>query len=59
MRDQGKLGESEALYRKALESYREGMGARHPETLEAMDNLASVLRDQNKMSEVEALLRER
>lgn len=50
---QGKLGEAELLYRKALEASREVLGARHSATLDLMNNLANLLSHQGKLDKAE------
>eukprot|EP00808_Paulinella_micropora_P004758 g12825.t1 len=55
LRDQGKLVEAEPLYRRALASCEEKLGATHPATLGSVNNLALVLSDQGKLAEAEPL----
>ena len=57
---QGKLIESEPLLREALEARRAAFGDRHPDTLESINHLGSLLFDQGKgkLDEAETLLRE-
>ena len=57
---QGKLLESEPLLREALEARRAAFGDRHPDTLESINHLGSLLFDQGKgkLDEAATLLRE-
>jgi tetratricopeptide (TPR) repeat protein len=54
---QGKLGEAEPLYSRALESQEQQLGAAHPDTLNSMNNLAALLYAQGKLGEAEPLYR--
>jgi len=44
--------------REALEGYRRTLGDTHADTLTSINNLASLLQDQGKLSEAEPLMRE-
>ena len=46
LRERGELAEAEAMGREVLAAMREVQGARHPDTLTTMGNLASTLRKQ-------------
>jgi len=49
--------EAEHLYRQALSALRRCLGPYHPDTLHALNNLASCLGEQGKLREAEELLR--
>ena len=53
-----KLAEAEKLHRQTLESNREALGEGHRDTLQAMENLAVTLTEQNEYDEAEELYRE-
>jgi hypothetical protein len=55
LRDQGRLGEAEPLYRGALAAYRRTLREEHPATLYTLNNLAILLSDQGRLSEAEPL----
>ena len=57
LKEQGKLEEAEALFRRALEGREATLGASHKDTLRSTNNLAGVLQDQGKLEESEALFR--
>ena len=49
--DQGKLGEAEPLFRRALESRERTLGRDHYDTLASASNLAALLKAKGKMEE--------
>ena len=51
------LGETEELYRRALEISEQALGERHPETVSTLHGLASLYQAQRKYSEAEGLYR--
>ena len=51
LKQQGKLEEAEPLSREALEGMREVHGPRHPSTLIAVDNLATLLVESGRTEE--------
>ena len=53
----GKLAEAEPLFRRALEGNERQLGAQHPDTLKAVNNLAWLLKAQGKLAEAEPLYR--
>ncbi len=55
---QGKLDESEPLYREALAVTRRSLGDTHPDVAITLNNLATLLRDQDKYAEAEPLAHE-
>jgi tetratricopeptide (TPR) repeat protein len=55
---QGRYGEAEPLYREALQTSREVLGNRHPQTLTILNNLAGVYDSQGRYSEAEPLYQE-
>jgi Cu+-exporting ATPase len=55
---QGKLAEAEMLTREAIEGKRVMLGEEHPETLETIANLTTILAYQGRMDAAEALARE-
>ena len=57
LHEQGKLGEAEPLYRRALEGRQAKLGADHPDTLSSLFNLALLLAQQGKLGEAEQLYR--
>ncbi|KAI7770703.1 hypothetical protein LZL87_004490 [Fusarium oxysporum] len=54
-RDQGKLLEAEAMYKRALEGYEKALGQDHISTLNIINNLGVLYRDQGKLLEAEAM----
>ena len=55
----GTGAEPTRVFREVLAEKREVLGARHPDTLNAMGNLASTLREGGEHEEAEAMERER
>jgi tetratricopeptide (TPR) repeat protein len=55
--DQGKLGDAEAMYRRALEGYEKALGCEHTSTLSTVNNLGTLYRNQGKLSDAEAMYR--
>ena len=56
-RDQGKYGEAEALFKRALTIREKALGASHPHVGQTLSNLGLVYRDQGKYVEAEELLK--
>jgi len=56
-REQGKMVEAEAMYRRALEGYEKAWGPEHTSTLDAVHNLGNLYSEQGKMVEAEAMYR--
>lgn len=56
LRSRGLLGEAEGLCRKALELQEEALGPRDPAVAATLVKLASVCRDQDRLTEAEAVL---
>jgi tetratricopeptide (TPR) repeat protein len=56
-RSQGRYEGAERLYRRALEGWEEKLGAKHPDTLGTIQNLAIVCRSQGRYEEAERLYR--
>ncbi|GAP93142.1 putative TPR-like protein [Rosellinia necatrix] len=54
-RDQGKLGEAEEMYNRALQSYLKAFGPNHTSTLELVNNLGLLYRDQGRLKEAEGM----
>ena len=52
---QGKYGEAEGLYRRALAIREQALGANHPEVANSLDGLASVYQMQGKYGEAEGV----
>src|SRR5260221_5872827 len=57
LRQEGKLGELETVYRDSLARQRKGLGDDHAEVAESLDQLAALLLDEGKGNEAEALWR--
>ena len=49
--------EAEPLYRRALAIWEKGLGGNHPDVATALNNLAGLLQDTNRLSEAEPLYR--
>jgi tetratricopeptide (TPR) repeat protein len=56
-RAQGRYGEAEPLYKKALEILEKKLGSRHPSTVTVSKNFAALLRAQGHADEADALLK--
>ena len=56
LQDLGDLRGAADLLREALQSRRETLGARHPDTLRSINNLTDVLRELNQLDEARAVL---
>jgi serine/threonine protein kinase len=56
--DQGKLAETEKLFRQALAMRRNVLTNGHPDIADSLNNLGVVLREQRNLDEAEQLLRE-
>jgi tetratricopeptide (TPR) repeat protein len=53
--DQGKLGEAEKMYERALRGYEEALGPTHTSTLGTVNNLGNLYADQGKLDEAEKM----
>ena len=53
--DQGKLGEAEKMYQRALEGKEKVLGPDHTSTLGTVNNLGSLYADQGKLGEAEKM----
>ena len=53
--DQGKPGEAEKMYQRALEGKEKGLGRDHTSTLDTVNNLGSLYADQGKLGEAEKM----
>ncbi|KAF2189339.1 TPR-like protein [Zopfia rhizophila CBS 207.26] len=53
--DQGKLGEAEKMYERALRGYEEALGPKHTSTLDTVNNLGNLYADQDKLGEAEKM----
>ncbi|KAH7010637.1 uncharacterized protein B0I36DRAFT_257436, partial [Microdochium trichocladiopsis] len=51
--DQGKLGEAEKMYLRALDGYEKALGPGHTSTLRTVNNLGNLYKDQGKLDEAE------
>ncbi len=56
-KDQGKMQEAEAMYRRALEGKEKAWGPEHTSTLGTVNNLGALYKDQGKMQKAEAMYR--
>ncbi len=56
-KDQDKMQEAEAMYRRALEGSEKALGPEHRSTLSTVNNLGLLYADQGKMQEAEAMYR--
>jgi tetratricopeptide (TPR) repeat protein len=52
---QGKLVEAEKMYMWALQGYEKALGAKHPSTLDTVNNLGALYRNQGKLAEAEEM----
>ena len=55
--DQGKHGEAEQMYRRALDRYEKAWGPDHLSTLITVNNLGLLYKDQGKYGEAEQMYR--
>ncbi|CAN9193253.1 unnamed protein product [Alternaria alternata] len=53
--DQGKLGEAEQMYERALRGMEEALGVDHSSTLQTVNNLGILYADQGKLGEAEQM----
>jgi tetratricopeptide (TPR) repeat protein len=53
--DQGKLGEAERIYIRALQGKEEALGSDHISTLDTVNNLGRLYADQGKLAEAEKI----
>ncbi|SLM37537.1 tetratricopeptide repeat domain containing protein [Lasallia pustulata] len=51
------MAEAEAMFRRALEGREKALGPEHTSTLETVNNLGVLYKDQGKMAEAEAMFR--
>ncbi|RYN53640.1 hypothetical protein AA0117_g13334 [Alternaria alternata] len=54
-KDQGKLGEAEQMYERALRGKEEALGVGHSSTLETVNNLGILYADQGRLGEAEQM----
>mmetsp|Transcript_13775 Transcript_13775/g.34390 ORF Transcript_13775/g.34390 Transcript_13775/m.34390 type:complete len:82 (+) Transcript_13775:3-248(+) len=54
----GQLDEAEALFRNALQTYRETLGNCHPSTLASINNLGKLLQAQGRLDDAGVLFSE-
>jgi tetratricopeptide (TPR) repeat protein len=54
-KDQGKLGEAETMYQRALQGKEKALGAEHTSTLSTLNNLGLLYADQRKLGEAEKM----
>jgi tetratricopeptide (TPR) repeat protein len=55
--DQGKLGEAEQMYKRALQGKEEALGPTHTSTLYTVNNLGLLYADQGKLGEAEQMFK--
>ncbi|KAI9823351.1 MAG: hypothetical protein M1819_001359 [Sarea resinae] len=53
--DQGKLGNAEKMYQRALQGYERALGAEHTSTLDTVNNLGLLYTDQDKLGKAEQM----
>ncbi|OCK72888.1 FabD/lysophospholipase-like protein, partial [Lepidopterella palustris CBS 459.81] len=53
--NQGKLGEAEKMYQRALQGYEKALGAEHTSTLNTVNNLGNLYADQGKLGKAEKM----
>jgi tetratricopeptide (TPR) repeat protein len=53
--DQGKLGEAEKMYQRALEGYDKALGRDHTSTLNTVNNLGNLYKNQGKLGDAEKM----
>ncbi|KZL77014.1 kinesin light chain 1, partial [Colletotrichum incanum] len=53
-KDQGRLKEAEAMYKRALQGYEKAWGSEHTETLDTVNNLGNLYSKQGRLKEAEA-----
>lgn len=58
LKDQGRYGEAELLFHRALGMYQRLLGERHPAVANSLNNLATVYSNQGRYSEAESLFRQ-
>jgi tetratricopeptide (TPR) repeat protein len=51
--DQGRLGDAEAMYERALRGREKALGPEHTSTLKTVNNLGNLYRDQGRLSDPE------
>jgi tetratricopeptide (TPR) repeat protein len=52
---QGKLGEAEKMYERALQGYEKALGLENPSTLDIVNNFGSLYMNQGKLGEAEKM----
>jgi tetratricopeptide (TPR) repeat protein len=52
---QGKLGEAEKMYERALRGYEEALGIGHSSTLQTVNNLGALYADQGRLDKAEQM----
>ena len=57
LRSQGRYGDAEPLYRRALAISEKTLGAEHPDTATSLNNLAGLYRAQGRYGDAEPLVR--
>jgi tetratricopeptide (TPR) repeat protein len=53
--DQGKLGEAEQMYKRALRGWEEALGPTHTSTLDTVNNMGNLYSNQGKLGEAEKM----
>jgi tetratricopeptide (TPR) repeat protein len=53
--NQGKLGQAEQMYERALQGYEEALGPTHTSTLDTVNNLGTLYADQGKLDKAEKI----
>ena len=53
--DQGKLGEAEKMYQRALEGKEKALGQDHTSTLNIVNNLGNLYKSQGRLGEAERM----
>ncbi|KAK5202400.1 hypothetical protein LTR96_011580 [Exophiala xenobiotica] len=53
--DQGKLAEAEKMYLRALQGYEGALGPNHTSTLDTVNNLGNLYKNQGKLDESEQM----
>ncbi|CAN9191964.1 unnamed protein product [Alternaria alternata] len=53
--DQGRLGEAEQMYERALRGFEEALGVGHSSTLDTVNNLGLLYKDQGRLGEAEKM----
>jgi tetratricopeptide (TPR) repeat protein len=53
--DQGKLGEAEEMYQRALQGFEKAWGLEHTSTLDTVNNLGNLYADLGRLDEAEEM----